>query len=123
MTRNSAGNLIAEASSGQMETFPLQRLKFSVTAYEMAVWVQARIIKISPRFEDSPAYKDYASIINKIRCDLDKVLEDPEHTVSDVTGRKLQGHKTRIDSLLRREGNLTKTEFSSYLEEGIVSED
>ncbi len=114
---------IAEASSGQMETFPLQRLQFSVTAYEMAVWVQVRIIKISPKFEDSSVYKKYASIINQIRCDLDKVLEDPEHTVSDVTGRDLQRHKTRIDTMLRREGALTKTEFSSYLEDGIVSED
>ncbi len=114
---------IAEAESGQIETFPMQRLKFSVTAYEMAVWVQARIIKISPQFEDSPAYEEYASTINQIRCDLDKVIEDPKHTVSDVTGRKLQRHKARIDSLLRREGTLTKTEFASYLEEGIVSED
>ena len=32
---------IAEAKSGQVETFPMQRLKFSVTADEMAVWVQA----------------------------------------------------------------------------------
>ena len=114
---------IAEAESGQIETFPLQRLKFSVTAYEMAVWVQTRIIKISPRFEDSPAYKEYASTINKIRCDLDKVLEDPEHTVSDVTGKKLRGHKARIDTMLLREGTLTKTEFANYLEEGIVSGD
>lgn len=114
---------IAEAKSGQVETFPMQRLKFSVTAYEMAVWVQARIIKISPRFEDSPKYKEYESTINKIRCYLDKLVADPEHTVSDVTGKKLQNHKARIDSLLLREGTLTKSEFASYLEEGIVSED
>ncbi len=113
---------IAEAKSGQIETFPLQRLKFSVTAWEMAVWVQARIIKISPRFEDSPKYVEYASIINKIRCYLDKLVADPEHTVSDVTGKKLQAHKTRIDTLFRREGTITKSEFASYLEEGIVSE-
>ncbi len=114
---------IVEAGSGQVETFPLQRLQFSVTAYEMAVWVQVRIIKVSPKFEDSSAYKEYASIINQIRCDLDKVLEDPEHTVSDVTGRNLRRYKKRVDTLFRREGTLTKTEFASYLEEGIVSED
>jgi hypothetical protein len=110
---------IAEAEQGGHDNFYMQRLKFSVTAYELAVKLQVRIIKISPRYEDSELYGEHANTINEIRCDLDDIVAKDGHTVGDADGSMLQKHYARLSALLRKAGDISGSELKTYLEEGI----
>ncbi|HUT76927.1 MAG TPA: hypothetical protein VM285_04535 [Polyangia bacterium] len=112
-----------EAAMGEAEqggdTFRIQRLKFSVTAWELAIGTQARIIKASPQFEDAPSYGEAAGLINEFRCFLDKLLAHAEHTVSDGMGKALRGYKVEIERQLGRDGAVSPNELRNYYENGI----
>jgi len=112
---------IAEAAEGEHDTFSLEKLRFSVTGYELAVETQLRVVKISPKFDDSPLYKEYRSVFDAMRCDLDALAEEPErHKISDADGSLIRRWSQRIGAILRNEGKLTQGELNGYLEEGII---
>jgi hypothetical protein len=110
---------IIEAEQGG-DTFRMQRLKFSVTAWELGIGAQARIIKASPQFEDAPSYGEAAGRINELRCFLDKLLAREEHTVPDGMGETLRERKVEIDRLLDRDGTVNPAELRNYYENGIM---
>jgi hypothetical protein len=110
---------VAEAERGG-GTFQMQRLKFSVTAFELAIATQARIIKASPRFEDAPSYRENAEAINGFRCYLDKLLARDGHLVSDGVGETLRAYKAELERLLDRDGTVSPAELRAYYEEGIA---
>ena len=112
-------DVMIEAGEGDHDQFHMQRLKFSVTAYELAVEIQVRIIKISPRYEDSDLYDEHAELINEIRCELDELLAEDGHEVSDRVGRDLQARHKQLGAILRKEGEVSQSEMNTYLEDGI----
>jgi hypothetical protein len=112
---------IAEAADGDQDTFSLEKLRFSVTGYELAVETMLRIIKISPKFDNSPLYKEYRKLFDAMRCDFDALAEDPEtHKISDAEGSMIRAWSQRVGAILRNEGKLSHGELNGYLEEGIV---
>jgi hypothetical protein len=113
--------VMAEAEQGGVGTFEMQRLKFSVTAYEMAIATEARVIKASPRFEGAASYDEAAPRINEFRCYVDKVLARDGNLVSDGVGESLRAYKAEIDGLLDRDGALSSAEIRAYFEEGIAA--
>lgn len=112
---------MAEAETAE-ETLRLNRLKFSVTAYEQAIETQARIIKISPSFEDEDAYDENKDLILEFRCFMDEVAQDIDYTISDGVGKEIQRYHDLFDKLLRKSGELAKSELREYIEEGIGGE-
>jgi hypothetical protein len=111
---------IADAAAQGHDTFSLDKLRFSVTGYELAVETQLRIVKISPKFDNSPLYEEYRAVFDAMRCDFDTLIEEPdEHTISDTEGRAIQRWSQRIRAILRKEGELSQGELNDYLEEGI----
>lgn len=108
-----------EAGQGDHDQFHMQRLKFSVTAYELAVEIQVRIIKISPRYENSDLYEEQADLINEIRCELDELIAEEGHEISDRVGRDIQARHKQLGSVLHKEGRVSDSELKKYLEEGI----
>jgi hypothetical protein len=112
---------IAEAAAGDQDTFSMEKLRFSVTGYELAVETQLRVVKISPKFDDSPLYKEYRGVFDAMRCDFDALSEEPErHRISDADGSMIRAWSQRVGAILRSEGRLTSGELNGYLEEGIV---
>jgi hypothetical protein len=114
---------IIEAGEEDHDQFHIQRLKFSVTAFELAVETQVRIIKISPRYENSDLYEEHAVLINEIRCELDELVAQDGHEVTDRVGRDLQARHKQLGSLLRKEGEVSGSELRDYLENGIGGKD
>jgi hypothetical protein len=114
---------IAEAAESDQDTFSLEKLRFSVTGYELAVETQLRVVRISPKFDNSPLYKEYRDVFDAMRCDLDALAEDPErHKISNAEGNMIQAWSQRVGAILRNEGKLSHGELNGYLEEGIVDE-
>jgi hypothetical protein len=114
---------IAEAAEGEQDTFSLEKLQFSVTGYELAVETQLRVVKISPKFDNSPLYEEYRNVFDAMRCDLDALAEDPgRHKISNAEGSEIRAWSQRVGAILRNEGKLSPGELSGYLEEGIVDE-
>lgn len=114
---------MAEAGQGEHDQFHMQRLKFSVTAFELAVEIQVRIIKISPRYENSDLYEQHADFINEIRCEIDELIATDGHEVSDRVGKAIQARHKQLGSLLRKEGQISGSELDTYLSEGIGGSD
>jgi hypothetical protein len=114
---------MAEAGQGDHDQFHLQRLKFSVTAFELAVELQLRIIKISPRYEDSDLYEQHMDLFNDIRCEIDDFVAMDGHEVSDRIGRAIQERHKQVGALLRKEGQVSNSELQTYLSEGIGGSD
>jgi hypothetical protein len=112
---------MAEAEQGGHSTFHMQRLKFSVTAFEIAIQTQARIVKASPRFEDAPSYGESAGVINTFRCYLDKLLAADGHLLPDGVGKRLREFKVEIEGRLGRDGAVNSAELRSYYEQGIAA--
>jgi hypothetical protein len=114
---------MAEAGQGDHDQFYLQRLKFSVTAFELAVELQVRIIKISPRYENSDLYDEHVGLFNEIRCEIDDLVGMDGHEVSDRIGRAVQERHKQVGALLRKEGQVSGSELQTYLSEGIGGSD
>ena len=114
---------MAEAGTGEHDQFHMQRLKFSVTAFELAVEMQVRIIKISPRYENSDLYEQHTGLLNEIRCELDDLVAMDGHEVSDRIGRAVQERHKQVGALLRKEGQVSGSELDTYLSEGIGGSD
>lgn len=112
-----------EAGEGGHDQFHMQRLKFSVTAYELAVETQVRIIKISPRYENSDLYEQQADLINEIRCELDDLIAQDGHEITDRVGRDIQARHKQLASVLRKEGEVSGSELKDYLANGIGGKD
>jgi hypothetical protein len=111
---------MAEGAAGGLDTFSLEKLRFSVTGYELAVETQLRIVKISPKFDGSPLYTEYREVFDAMRCDFDALIEEPErHKISDAEGAMIQRWSQRVGAILRKEGQLSHGELNGYLEEGI----
>ena len=111
--------VMADAEQEGLSTFEVERIKFSVTAYELAARTQLRIIKLSPRYEDSEAYEKNQPLINDARCLIDELLQPEGHSVPDGIGRKIQQMHDRFKAQIRKEGTLSSSEFATYLEDGI----
>ena len=111
---------MAEAAAGGHDTFDLEKMRFSVTGYKLAVETQLRIVRISPKFDDSPLYVEYRAVFDAMRCDFDALVVDPEdHSISGAEGSMIQRWSQRVSAILRKEGRLTVGELNDYLEEGI----
>lgn len=111
---------IAEASAPGKGTFAIDRLRFSVTGYELAIETQLRVIKISPKFDNSPLYKEYRPLFDEMRCFFDTLVAEPEkHVLADAEGRDIRRWSERVGAVLRKEGRLGPGELAGYLEEGI----
>jgi hypothetical protein len=113
---------IAEAEKGEQAQTGLEKLKFSVTAYELAIEAQLRVIKISPKFEDSPLYSENRALFDEMRCYFDGLVADGTgHVVSDRVGRDIQQWSQKVGSILKSHGRLSDSELRDYFEEGIQS--
>lgn len=115
---------VADASAGEHDTFALEKLRFSVTGYELAAETLLRVVKISPKFDNSPLYKEYRGLFDEMRCDFAALVGDPEsHRITDAQGGMIQRWGRRVAAVLRNEGRLSHSELNGYLESGIRSED
>jgi hypothetical protein len=111
---------MAEVAAGGQGTLVIQNLRFSVTGYELAVENQLRLLKISPKFDNSPLYREYRGVFDAMRCDFDALVAEPEeHRLSDADGHAVQEWSKRLRAILRKEGQLSQGELKGYLEEGI----
>jgi len=108
-----------EASQGG-ESNSLSRLQFSVTAYELAIQTQLRIIKISPKQENSPMYSEHRKMFDEMRCFFDElVAEGTGHEIADPVGRDVQLWSKKIGDILKNQGRLSSYELRRFFEEGI----
>ena len=115
---------MAEAEQGDKAQNGLEKLKFSVTAYQLALEAQLRVIKISPKFEDSPLYSENRAVFDEMRCYFDGLVADGTgHVISDRVGRDIQQWSQKIGSILKSHGKLSPSELRDYFEEGIQSSD
>jgi hypothetical protein len=113
-------NAITEATRPEGSKEAMSALKFSVTAYELAIEAQLRVIKISPKFEGSSLYAENRATFDEMRCYFDKLVAEGSHlVVSEVIGRDIQKWSQRIKSLLQTKGRISDTELRQYFEEGI----
>lgn len=111
-----------DAEGGDHDAFAMQRLKFSVTAFELAAEAQLRVIKASPKYEDAGVYEEQRALVDELRCAVEELLEDDGHLVSDSDGRRLQRLHARLDRAFRDAGTLTRSELRGYLADGIPVE-
>ncbi|MDD5307942.1 MAG: hypothetical protein PHU25_11530 [Deltaproteobacteria bacterium] len=112
---------MAEAEKGGHDTFAMERLKFSVTACELAIQVGLRIIKLSPTNESSDLYRENVALINEVRCGLDELLEKEGYLFSDGAGDTIQTYHARFRKVFRSEGESSDLEVKTYSSQGIAS--
>jgi len=113
--------LMDQARGGDVDPFTLQRIKFSVTAYELAIQIQVRIIELAA---SSDMYKTNIDEINATRCLLDDVLKErlinkEDVTVSDTTGREIQERHVLFKQIFGKEGEASKYDLEQYYKSGI----
>ncbi|MFO8070661.1 MAG: hypothetical protein R6V85_02190 [Polyangia bacterium] len=113
---------VEEAERGDHDSFAMRRLEFSVTAWEMAIETQVRIIKASPRYENLDVYQEQRELIDGIRCRLDELLASGKHLVKDAMGREVQRGHDAIAKLFKRECEVPGSELKTYYDEGIQQE-
>lgn len=114
--------LIQSAESEQLPSFDVERLRFSVTAYEMAIQMQLRIIELSA---SSDAYGQNLEEIHKTRCLIDDVLEakllkPDDVTLTDTAGKRIQERFTLFEGLFSKEGEIPQHKLELYYEKGYV---
>ena len=117
--------LMEKAESQQLATFDLERLQFSVTAYEMAIQLQLRIIELAAGGE---SYAQNLAEINDTRCMMDdilqaKLLKPDDYTLNDTTGKKIQEKYNLFKSLFGKEGEIPVYELESYYDNGLGKAD
>jgi hypothetical protein len=112
---------MAEAEKGGHDTFTMERLKFSVTACELAIQVELRIVKLSPTHESSELYGDNLALINEVRCGLDKLLEEDGYLFSDGAGDEIQTYHAQFLKVFRGEGEFSDSELKTYYSQGIAA--
>ncbi len=113
--------IMEEAQQGEPDTFKLERYKFTVTAYELAIQTQLRIINLA---DSSPLYKENIEEITETRCFLDKVLKDKflkkeDITISDMTGKKIQEKHDLFSLLFGKEGRVSGRDLKDYYKTGV----
>jgi hypothetical protein len=110
---------VEEAQKGGHDTFTMERLKFSVTAGELAVQVGLRIIKLSPTHENSDLYRTNLALVNEVRCGLDELLEEDGYLFSDGAGDRIQTYHAQFRKVFRGEGEFSDFQLKTYYAEGI----
>ncbi|MCP4604097.1 MAG: hypothetical protein GY847_26840 [Proteobacteria bacterium] len=117
--------LMDQGRTGENSTFEIERLKFSVTAYELAIQLQLRIIGLA---ESSSLYRTNIDEINETRCFLDEIIEGKivknivkkgDVTVSDSTGKKIREKHALFKQLFNKEGEFSGYELKQYYQKGI----
>ncbi len=119
VTRRKA--LMEEAREGEKSSFELERLKFSVTAYEMAIQLQLRIIELA---STSELYEANIDEITDTRCLLDEVLEEKvvkkdDYSITDGVGKEIQQKHALFRKLFGKDGEVSGYELKQYFEKGI----
>lgn len=114
-------SLVAGDDDGGYDTFELQRVKFSVTAYELAIQIQLRIIKLA---ESSELYEKNIDTIMKTRCFLDEILKanlinKDSKVLSDRQGKDIQEKHVLFKKLFGKNGEPSKYELKDCYESGI----
>lgn len=115
--------VMEEAAQRGLDSFRLERIRFSVTAWEMAIETQARIIEASSRLADAETRGGDAGVVDDFRCYVDGLLGRTGHRITDGTGKTIRAYKVEIEGLLDRDGALTSSELRRYIEEGVEVED
>ncbi len=113
--------IMDEARTGENSSFEVERFKFSVTAYELAIQLQLRIIELAASSENYEANIDE---ITEIRCFFDKIIdknpiEKGKATLSDSKGKKIQEKFALFKQLFNKEGEASKYELKQFYEKGI----
>lgn len=112
---------MAEAEKGEGASVPVSKLKFSVTAYELAIEAQARVIHLSPNFDASDLWAANRALFDDMRCYFDGlVAEDAPLVISDSVGRDIQRWSQKIADLLKTQGKLSSYELRETFEKGIM---
>jgi hypothetical protein len=117
-------SLMEEATSGERDKFAMERIKFSVTAYELAIQMQLRIIELA---SSSSLYDANIEEIQETRCMLDNLLEKKaikkeDLTMSDIKGRSIQKRFALFRKLFGKEGETSNYELKEYFQKGIKVE-
>lgn len=121
--------VIEKAQAGESDAFEMERLKFSVTAYELAIEIQLMIFKISPGgSEPSALYGRNIKEINETRCFLDELvgknlLRMKRLQVSDPVGKEIQERYDRLQTLFQGEADIPKIALKKYFEQGMNNPD
>ena len=102
----------------------MERIKFSVTAYELAIQMQLRIIELA---SSSDLYDANLEEINDTRCLLDELLapkkiNKDDLTVSDRMGKDIQERFSLFKKLFGKEGAVSNYELKEYYQKGIKVE-
>ena len=117
--------LIEKAKSGEVDKYKMERIKFSVTAYELAIEMQLMIVKISPNgTAPNNLYNRNIDEIDETRCFLDDVLKGnvlkmERLEISDSLGKKIQERYQRLSRLFQGEANLPVSALKKYFENGM----
>ncbi|MCP4679288.1 MAG: hypothetical protein GY854_28130 [Deltaproteobacteria bacterium] len=113
--------IMDDAKTGDNNTFEVERIKFSVTAYELAIQLQLRIIELAASSEQYEANIDQ---MTETRCFFDKIIEkNPvekgKATLSDSEGKKIQEKFALFKQLFSKEGEVSKYELKQFYQKGI----
>ncbi len=109
-----------QGRSETIDQFKLDSVKFSVTAFELAIQLQLRIIMISPEGTDpSDLYEEQLSLINEVRCELDDLIAKKTFIVSQMNGSKIRDYHDQFKKVFRKTGELSSTAYERYYENGI----
>ncbi|MDJ0764614.1 MAG: hypothetical protein QNJ97_16670 [Myxococcota bacterium] len=113
--------VMQEAGGGDKNPLEMQRLKFSVTAYELAIQIQIRIIELA---SNSDLYQENLDTIDEARCFFDDILAEKlinkeDVSVSDRIGKKIQEKHVLFGRLFKNEGAPSSYELKEFYEKGI----
>jgi hypothetical protein len=111
---------MADAAAGENATVPISKLQFSVTAYELAIEAELRVIQISPKFEGSELWAKNRVLFDDMRCYFDGlVAADTPHVISDPVGRDIQQWSQKVAEILKTQGTVSDYDLREYLEKGM----
>jgi hypothetical protein len=110
---------IKETETGGLHSSVIKRIQFSVTAYELAINSQMRIVALAEL--GHKLYDENIEIINETRCMLDKILEadDDQFEIKTNDGSDIQKRHAALEKIFRRECEVQKNEFKSVLKKGV----
>jgi len=108
-----------EIESTQNDPFRVRRLKFSVTAFEIAIETQVCIIILTTEYSDRDEVVNNSSRLSEVRCIIEEIASKEDCEVKDSEGLELQKTKKEMQKTYGRMARPRKRTLKKVFAKGL----
>jgi len=108
-----------EIESTQSDPFRVRRLRFSVTAFEIAMETQVRIIILTSEYSDRDEVVNNSTRLAEVRCIIEEIASKENYEVKDSEGLELQKIKKEMQKTYGRMARPRKRTLKKVFAKGL----